>query len=73
MKSISCYRADPLHQVFSRMVDKLQVLDYICNKEDKSISMKQAGVLAHKPPVNYGVGIAFSFLNHRSKMSHSPS
>lgn len=57
LKKISCYRADLLHQVLSRVVDKLQFLDYICNKEEKSIGMKQARVLAHKPPVNYRVGI----------------
>lgn len=42
--------ADLLNQVFFKVADKPQFLDYLCYKENKSISTKQARVLAHKAP-----------------------
>lgn len=33
-----------------RVVDKPQFLDYLCYKEDKRISRKEARVLAHRAP-----------------------
>ncbi|KAA8580708.1 hypothetical protein FQN60_013666 [Etheostoma spectabile] len=53
------------------VVDKAQLLDYLCYKEDTSISTHQARVLAHKAPSKLQGGkSSLSFLFHTSETSH---